>query len=46
MLWKKPSGQQIETVENKRTIEYCESLGWKQVKAQPKKKAAKPQSDE
>jgi len=31
MKWKKPSGLEIETNDEKATIEYCESLGWEKV---------------
>lgn len=31
MLWRKPSGQEIETNDLDATIEYCKSLGWEQV---------------
>ena len=30
MFWVKPNGTEIETNDNKATIEYCESLGWKE----------------
>jgi hypothetical protein len=28
MKWTKPNGSEIETNDDKVTIEYCESLGW------------------
>ncbi len=31
--WKKPSGLEIETNDMEATVVYCESLGWKRVKA-------------
>lgn len=33
MKWVKPSGVEIETNDREETIEYCKSLGWKEVKA-------------
>ena len=37
MRWKKPSGLEIETNDDKETVEYCESLGWERVKETKKK---------
>lgn len=41
--WIKPNGNEIETNDEKATIEYCESLGWERAdkKEAPKKKAKK-----
>ncbi len=36
--WTKPNGNKITTNDEKATVEHCESLGWKPVKA---KKPAK-----
>lgn len=33
MKWKKPSGLEIETVDDKETVAYCKSLGWEQLPA-------------
>lgn len=44
MKWIKPNGNTIEANDNKATIEYAESLGWKRAtvkKAVVKKKAVK-----
>jgi len=42
MKWTKPNGSEVETNEEKATIEHCESLGWKSGKAkQPKKQSKK-----
>lgn len=35
MLWKKPSGLEIETVDNKETVAYCLSLGWEDITPEP-----------
>lgn len=34
--WTKPSGLEVETNDEKGTIEHCVSLGWKPVKAAKK----------
>ena len=39
-MWKKPSGLEVETNDEKATIAHCESLKWKRVVAK-KPKAAK-----
>ena len=39
--WVKPSKLEIETNDEKATIEHCEAIGWKRVKAAAKPKAAK-----
>ena len=31
VLWKKPSGMEMETNDRKETVEYCESLGWERL---------------
>ena len=36
MLWKKPSGIEIETQGNKETRAYCKSLGWKEISEKKK----------
>lgn len=38
MLWKKPSGMEIETQSDEDTRAYCKSLGWKEVKGKSKAK--------
>ena len=39
--WVKPNGNELETNDNKDTVAYCESLGWKRADA-PKKRGPKP----
>jgi len=41
MKWMRPSGNTIETNDSKETIAYAESLGWKEIKKAPAKKAVK-----
>ena len=36
--WVKPNKTEIETNDAKATIEHCEALKWKRVKAKPAKK--------
>ncbi len=31
VLWRKPSGMEMETNDRKETVEYCESLGWERL---------------
>jgi hypothetical protein len=33
MKWTKPNGNEIETNDEKATVDYCESLGWEEKKA-------------
>ena len=51
--WTKPSGMEIETNDEKLTIEYCEALGWQRdkgaggkAKPKAKPKAAKSEAAE
>jgi len=37
MLWKRPSGSEIETNDEPATIEHCKAQGWKPVKKKTKK---------
>lgn len=41
MKWIKPNGNEIETNDEKATIEYCKSLDWKESKGSAAK-TAKP----
>jgi len=43
MKWIRPSGSEIETNDEKGTIEYCKSLGWKEkgAKEETKKEVKK-----
>lgn len=38
MKWIKPSGLEIETNDLDETIDYCESLGWKEAGSKPDEK--------
>lgn len=41
-IWVKPNGKDININDNKETVEYAESLGWKKKKPEePKKKSKK-----
>ena len=39
MKWKRPSGVPIKSNDDKATIAYCKSLGWKEEKKEAKPKA-------
>ena len=43
MKWTRPSGSEIETNNEKATIEACEKMGWKESK--PKKEAKSKKED-
>lgn len=40
IIWKKPNGTTIETIDDAQTVKHCESLGWKRDEAATKKAAA------
>ena len=44
MKWTKPHGIEIETNDREDTIEYCKSLGWKEVSNKPIKQTSKPKA--
>ncbi len=41
MKWTRPSGTEIETNDEKSTIEACEKMGWKELKEKAAKKEPK-----
>ncbi len=41
MKWTKPNGSEVETNEEKATIEHCKTLGWKSAKKNEAKKPKK-----
>jgi hypothetical protein len=45
MLWTKPNGNEIETNDEKATVEYCESLGWKRAEKPKKKRSVKKSAE-
>lgn len=42
--WVKPSGLKIETNDKDATVEYCESLGWKQSNGKKPRKPRTPKT--